>query len=59
MASVGEWWDSVELWIAGLPFIPQFVLVLAVLIPVGFGIAWLLDVLVNAVLAALGRGFER
>jgi len=52
---LANWWDGAELWIAGLPFIPQVVLVLAVMIPVCFGIAWLLDRVLSAVFAAVGR----
>lgn len=55
MDQLANWWDGTELWIAGLPFIPQVVLVLAVMIPVCFGIAWLLDRVLSAVFAAVGR----
>lgn len=55
MDQLASWWDGAELWIAGLPFIPQVVLVLAVMIPACFGIAWMLDRVLSAVFAALGR----
>ncbi|WP_430333176.1 hypothetical protein [Rhodococcus sp. ACT016] len=55
MDQFASWWDGAELWVAGLPFIPQVVLVLAVMIPACFGIAWLLDRVLSAVFAAVGR----
>lgn len=55
MDQLANWWDGAELWIAGLPFIPQVILVLAVMIPACFGIAWVLDRVLSAVFAAVGR----
>lgn len=55
MDQLANWWDGAELWIAGLPFIPQVILVLAVMIPVCFGIAWVLDRTLSAVFSAVGR----
>lgn len=55
MDQLANWWDGAELWIAGLPFIPQVLLVLAVMIPACFGIAWMLDRVLSAVFAAVGR----
>lgn len=55
MDQLANWWDGAELWIAGLPFIPQVLLVLAVMIPACFGIAWVLDRVLSAVFAAIGR----
>jgi hypothetical protein len=49
------WWDGFELWVAGLPFIPQFVVVLVGMIPVSFAIAYLLDRGLRIVLRLLGR----
>ena len=46
------------MWIAGLPFIPQVIIVLAVVIPLSFGIAWLLDRALIGALTLLGRGAE-
>ena len=48
-------WDALELWVAGLPFVPQVVLVLAVMLPVCCAIAWLLDRTLTAVLHLVGR----
>ncbi|MET8776414.1 hypothetical protein ABZV58_15490 [Nocardia sp. NPDC004654] len=55
MHRVAGWWDGFELWVAGLPFIPQFLVVLVGMVPVSFGIAYLLDRALRAALQALGR----
>ncbi|MEU6560354.1 hypothetical protein [Nocardia nova] len=55
MHHIAGWWDGFELWVAGLPFIPQFVVVLVGAIPVSFLLAYLLDRGLRAVLRALGR----
>ncbi|WP_405161801.1 hypothetical protein OG203_36630 [Nocardia sp. NBC_01499] len=49
------WWDSFELWVAGLPFIPQFLVVLVGMVPVSFAIAYLLDRTLRALLRVLDR----
>ncbi|WP_137723673.1 hypothetical protein [Prescottella subtropica] len=56
MDRIASWWDGTELWVAGLPFVPQVILVLAVMIPACFGIAWLLDRALSAVFTLVGRG---
>ncbi|WP_240934235.1 hypothetical protein [Rhodococcoides fascians] len=43
MESFARWWDGVELWVTGLPFVPQSVVVLAVLVPVAFVSARVFD----------------
>ncbi|MBF6415141.1 hypothetical protein IU441_18390 [Nocardia cyriacigeorgica] len=40
---IAGWWDGFELWVAGLPFIPQFLVVLVGMVPISFAIAYLLD----------------
>jgi hypothetical protein len=40
---LSDWWNGVELWIAGLAFPFQFVLVVAVLAPVCTVVAYLID----------------
>lgn len=47
--SIAGWWDGVEMWIANLPFVPQVVLMLAVMVPVSYVIATSLDRVINAV----------
>lgn len=39
---VSRWWDGVELWLAQQWFPVQFVLVMAVLVPLCAGLAWLI-----------------
>ena len=46
---VARWWDSLELWLAQQWFPVQFVLVMAVLIPLCVGLAWLIHRVVHAV----------
>lgn len=50
MSGIGRWWDGVELWIIGLPFIPQVLVVLIVSIPLAALVARVLDPLVGGVL---------
>jgi hypothetical protein len=46
---LSDWWNAVELWIAQLPFPAQFAVVIAVLLPVCAGGAWLIDRVVDFV----------
>ncbi|AWK72109.1 hypothetical protein CBI38_11480 [Rhodococcus oxybenzonivorans] len=55
MELMASWWDGFELWIAGLPFVPQVALVLLVMVPVCRGVAWLLDRALAAVFVLLRR----
>lgn len=55
MHSIAGWWDSVELWVAGLPFLPQFAVVLVAMVPISFAIAYLLDRALREALRLLGR----
>ncbi|MGW4356908.1 hypothetical protein ACWELJ_32980 [Nocardia sp. NPDC004582] len=55
MHAIAGWWDGVELWVAGLPFVPQFAVVLAAMVPVCLAIAYLLDRTLRLVLHVLGR----
>lgn len=56
VSGLGNWWDSVELWVTGLPFVPQVIVVMAVLVPLAGGVAWLLDNVLAGALRLLGRG---
>ncbi|GGK62718.1 hypothetical protein [Nocardia camponoti] len=56
MANIASWWDGFELWVAGLPFIPQFLVVLLGMVPVSFALAYLLDRALRAAFRLLGRG---
>lgn len=55
MHSIAGWWDSVELWVAGLPFLPQFAVVLVGMVPISVLIAYLLDRVLREALRLLGR----
>jgi len=46
-----NWWDGVELWLSGLPFLAQTVVVMPVVLALAYGIAVLLD-------GALGNGIR-
>ncbi|MFI8565230.1 hypothetical protein ACIGGF_01530 [Rhodococcus sp. NPDC078407] len=55
MEPVARWWDGVELWVTGLPFVPQAIVVLLVLVPTAFLLARVFDRLLAVVLRLLGR----
>lgn len=55
MERIAGWWDGVELWVAGLPFIPQFLVVLLGMVPISFAIAAGLDRALRLALHLLGR----
>ena len=46
-----NWWDGVELWLSGLPFVAQTAVVMPVVLVLAYGIAIALDV-------ALGNGIR-
>lgn len=46
-----SWWDSFELWLSGLGFVPQTLLVMPVVLVLAYGIAIAID-------AALGSGIR-
>lgn len=58
MHRIAGWWDGFELWVAGLPFIPQFIVVLVGMVPVSFAIAYLLDRLLRVSMQLLGRNSD-
>lgn len=51
MRGILSWWDGVELWLSGLGFVVQTVVVMPVVLVLAYGIAVLLD-------GALGRGIR-
>ncbi|QIS02489.1 hypothetical protein F5X71_09285 [Nocardia brasiliensis] len=53
---IAGWWDSFELWVAGLPFIPQFLVVLVGMVPICFAIAFALDRVLRVALRMFDRG---
>ena len=46
-----SWWDGVELWLSGLPFVAQTAVVMPVVLVLAYGIAVVLD-------GALGNGIR-
>jgi hypothetical protein len=40
---LSAWWDAVELWVAQLWFPLQFAVVMAVVVPLCLGVAWVID----------------
>ncbi|MDQ2637156.1 MAG: hypothetical protein M3Y83_09795 [Actinomycetota bacterium] len=38
-----NWWDGVELWLTGLPFVAQTAVVMPVVLVLAFGVAVVLD----------------
>nr|WP_099051081.1 hypothetical protein [Mycobacterium asiaticum] len=46
-----SWWDGVELWLSGLPFVLQALTVMPVVLFVAYFLATVLD-------ASLGRGIQ-
>jgi hypothetical protein len=46
-----SWWDGVELWLSGLPFVLQTIVVMPVVLALAYGLALLLD-------TALGYGIR-
>jgi hypothetical protein len=55
MGAVARWWDGVELWATGLPFVAQVTLVLVVVAPLCALAARGLDRMVGLGTALLGR----
>ena len=51
MGGLLSWWDGVELWLSGLPFVAQTAMVMPVVLALAYGTAILLD-------GALGNGIR-
>lgn len=43
MGALLNWWDSVELWLTGLPFVAQTAVVMPVVLALAYAIAVVLD----------------
>lgn len=56
MSGLLNWWDGVELWVTGLPFVPQVIVVMVVLVPLAAGLARVLDIVMAGALRLIGRG---
>ena len=51
MTAILSWWDGVELWLSGLGFVLQTLIVMPVVLALAYGIAVVVD-------AALGHGIR-
>jgi len=51
MGGLLNWWDGVELWLSGLPFVAQTAVVMPVVLAAAYGLAVVLD-------GALGHGIR-
>jgi len=51
VTAILSWWDGVELWLSGLGFVLQTLIVMPVVLALAYGIAVVVD-------AALGRGIR-
>ena len=47
MGGLLSWWDSVELWLSGLGFVLQTIVVMPVVLALAFAVALLLDTLLG------------
>lgn len=59
LRAVATWWDGVELWLTQLDFAVQVVLVVAVVGPVCWGAAAVIDTVVERSVAARLEATER
>ena len=50
-----SWWDGVELWLSGLGFVPQTIVVMPVVLALADGIAMLLDAVLGNVIKVVNR----
>ncbi|GAA1481039.1 hypothetical protein GCM10009624_14790 [Gordonia sinesedis] len=55
VAGFAAWWDGVEEWLTGLSFVPQLLVTLIVVVPCAFGVAVVLNLLVNGVMSVIDR----
>ena len=55
MAGFLSWWDSFELWLSGLSFVPQTLLVMPVVLTLAYGIALAIDTVLGGGIRLLRR----
>ncbi len=56
--AIARWWDSVELWLTGLPYVPQVALVMVVLAMIAMLVVRVLGALLDRVADVLDTRFE-
>jgi hypothetical protein len=54
-----NWWDGIELWLSGLPFVLQTILVMPVVLALAYGLALLMDTLFGRGIRLLRRVRDR
>lgn len=54
--AIGRWWDGVELWVTGLPFALQALVVMVVLVPLCALVATWADIALSKAFGLFGRG---
>ncbi len=59
MHAIARWWDSVELWLTGLPFVLQVSLVMVVLAVIAMCVVRVLSALIDRVADALDSRLAR
>lgn len=59
MHAIADWWDSVELWLTGLPFVLQVSLVMVVLAVIAMLVVRVLSALIDRVADALDARLAR
>ncbi|CAM3765324.1 MULTISPECIES: hypothetical protein [Tsukamurella] len=59
MHAIAQWWDSVELWLTGLPYVLQVSLVMVVLAVIAMLVVRVLSALIDRVADALDARLER
>ncbi len=55
MAGFLSWWDGAELWLSGLGFVLQTLIVMPVVLVLAYGIALTLDAVLGTGIAAVRR----
>ncbi|BBZ55008.1 hypothetical protein A5630_27165 [Mycolicibacterium mucogenicum] len=55
MNGILNWWDGVELWLSGLSFVVQTIIVMPVVLALAYGLAVLLDVALGYSITLLHR----
>jgi hypothetical protein len=50
-----SWWDSFELWLSGLGFVPQTLIVMPVVLVLAYGIATAIDAVLGGGIRMLRR----
>mgnify|MGYP003407160219 FL=1 len=55
MGGILSWWDGVELWLSGLGFVFQTIIVMPVVLVLGYGIALLADAMLGSGIRLIRR----